>query len=292
MEVRPSWASPTPTKTLLLVKTSTRGCNMGCNVVHYSPEGRQDRILTVKGGCQQISVPALTSTLNGCSSPFTAHKIHSNNCKHNVPIQQLLRHLLLRSSDRTIVNPAVVAQRLSFIYSRHEQTDNGDKSYTFSSDIAGCLGVCLSSGAESRAEESRGKKRRGEGEKERIRRPLAPPLSGGRLSPGKESPLAPVSSLPVPQSPGESSATPAVVPSGRVRLVFCTARHSCPFSTVVSHRVRMCALARAPPQSRARCRSCYKHSPQHSQLRLRCFSRASGSLFNPPSQFIIAYLVL
>lgn len=109
MEVRPSWASPTPTKTLLLVKTSTRGYNMGCNVVHYSPEGRQDRILTVKGGCQQISVPALTSTLNGCSSPFTAHKIHSNNCKHNVPIQQLLRHLLLRSADRTIVNPAVVA---------------------------------------------------------------------------------------------------------------------------------------------------------------------------------------
>lgn len=162
MEVRPSWASPTPTKTLLLVKTSTRGYNMGCNVVHYSPEGRQDRILTVKGGCQQISVPALTSTLNGCSSPFTAHKIHSNNCKHNVPIQQLLRHLLLRSADRAIVNPAVVAQRLSFIYSRHEQTDNGDKSYTFSSDIAGCLGVCLSSGAESRAEESRAEERRGE----------------------------------------------------------------------------------------------------------------------------------
>lgn len=51
-------------------------------------------------------VLVLTSTLNGCSSPFTAHKIHSNNCKHNVLIQQLWRHLLLWAANKTIVNPA------------------------------------------------------------------------------------------------------------------------------------------------------------------------------------------
>lgn len=49
----------------------------------------------------------LTSTLNGCSSPLTAHKIHSNHCKHNVPTQQLLRHLLPRTAKKTIVKSAL-----------------------------------------------------------------------------------------------------------------------------------------------------------------------------------------
>lgn len=51
----------------------------------------------------------ITSTLKDCSSAFTAHKIHSNNWQLSVHAQQLWRHLLPRSVNKTIVKPAVVA---------------------------------------------------------------------------------------------------------------------------------------------------------------------------------------
>lgn len=66
-----------------------------------------------KGGEQEARrgrchVNTLTSTLNGCSSPPAAHKIHSSSCKHVVPMQQQpRRHLLLRAANRTIVEVEV-----------------------------------------------------------------------------------------------------------------------------------------------------------------------------------------
>lgn len=178
-------------------------------------------------GCQQIS--PLTSTLNDCSSPFTAHKIHSNNCKHNVPIQQLLRHLLLRSANKTIVTPAVGAYCLrSVLFTGDTEKWAAGINPTHLAATS-LMSRCLSCGAESRG---RGREM-GEGAD------LSSPRTrcfrrgfGRRLSPGKESLLTPLRRLLVPQSPGQSSGTPAVVPSGRVQPVFCTARHSCPFSIV------------------------------------------------------------
>lgn len=106
--------------------------------------------------CQQITVPVLTSTLNGCSSPFTAHKIHSNNCKHNVPIQQLLRHLLLRTANKTIVKPAVVASSLwavLFTVDSNKRTTGINPRRLAATSL---VSRCLSCGAESRGEEREG----------------------------------------------------------------------------------------------------------------------------------------
>ncbi len=78
----------------------------------------------------------------------------------------------------------------------------------------------------------RGEGKGAEGEGSSTARAAAFAAVRRSLSPGKDSLLTPVSSLAVPQPPGESSGTPAVVPSGRVLLDFCSARHSCPFSIV------------------------------------------------------------
>lgn len=97
------------------------------------------------------SCHVLTSTLNGCSSPFTAHKTHSNNCKHNVPIQQLPRHLL-RAAGNTIVNPAVVAcclRTVLFTVSAGERTGINPTRL----EAALPMSRGLSCGAESRREE-------------------------------------------------------------------------------------------------------------------------------------------
>ena len=158
------------TKTLLLLKH--QHTSMGNNVpqIHTSLHRKQSRnskesmcLVPLLKRChvskQRPNGPVLTSTLNGCSSPFTAHKIHSNNCKHSVPIQQLLRHLLLRTANKTIVNPAVVAYCLCSVWFTVDRKNNGgDKSYTFSSNIAD-VSRCL---CESRAEgkEKGGKKER------------------------------------------------------------------------------------------------------------------------------------
>lgn len=174
--------------------------------------------------------PVLTSTLNGCSSPFTAHKIHSNNCKHNVPIQRLLRHFPLRRANKTIVNPVVVISLcpcsiiVSPPQSMHRQTHTATnpRILAATSRVSPCFSSL--SGAETKAEEifemERVKRIR---EKKRIRAAPSPPLprprfSRRRLSPGKRSP---VSSLPVQRSPGRSSGAAAVVPGGRVQLALC-----------------------------------------------------------------------
>lgn len=46
---------------------------------------------------------SLTSTLNGCSSPQTAHTIQSMKCKHNAPGQKLFRRLLVWNGNKNIV---------------------------------------------------------------------------------------------------------------------------------------------------------------------------------------------
>lgn len=236
LEVHTSWASH---KDPVVSRNINKDSNMDNNVPQTQHSERRPNIMQTNGKerpflalemlpCQQTTVPALTSTLNGCSSPFTAHKIHSNNCKHNVPIQQLWRHLLLRAANKTIVNPAAVASclwTLVFTVGAGKRTGTNPTRLAATSPLA----RGLSCGAESRREER--EQGEGAGFVDRSRRCLRRGLRR-RLSPGKDSLLAPVSSLPVLQSPGESSGTPAVVPSGRVLLVFCTARHSSPFSIV------------------------------------------------------------
>lgn len=149
------------TKTLLLLKHKHKLNNVP--QIHYSFEMRQKRLQTNGRemspafiwmlSCQINNGPVLTSTLNGCSSPFTAHKIHSNNCKHNVPIQQLLRHLLLRTANKTIVNPAVVAYCLWAVLltvGTNERTTGINPTRLAATLL---MSPCLSCGAESDEEE-------------------------------------------------------------------------------------------------------------------------------------------
>lgn len=218
----------------------------------------------------------LTSTLNGCSSPFTAHKIHSSHCKHSVPTQQLPGHLLLRTAGKNMLSPRggrfsspVTFIHRSVLKTKQQQTkkkgNGADKSYAASSDIAGVSLLLLAAprgGEEEGREEGRGEDRRRRTEEERRRgggkRGEASGSSsasrrcfvclfsvGGRRPPGEKSRLS--TPVPVLRSPGRSSGAPAVVPSGRVQPVFRSARHSCPFSVVFSHRARMRALLPAPP---------------------------------------------
>lgn len=130
---RASHKAPVVAKTSTQTKLSVTVCFTNVSIKIIGADRRKARFFVSILNCchvNKITVPVLTSTLNGCSSPFTAHKIHSNNCKHNVPIQQLLRHLLLRTANKTIVNPAVVPFCLGAVLftSRYKQTDNGGKS--------------------------------------------------------------------------------------------------------------------------------------------------------------------
>ncbi|TNN57606.1 hypothetical protein EYF80_032208 [Liparis tanakae] len=127
---------------------------------------------------QPVAVPVLlTSTLNGCSSPFTAHKIHSSSCKHSVPTQQPRSRLRSRTASRAIVNPAAAA--------RYKQTkkDRGDKSYTFSSDIADVSVFLLRRRREE--ERRRGERRRSSGFVDRSLRCVSPRFSGTSVVPGE-----------------------------------------------------------------------------------------------------------
>lgn len=175
--------------------------------------------------------------MKDCSSAFTAHKIHSNNWPLSVHAQQLRRRLLPRSVNKTILKPAVVARppntaafALLFVFKSER---DAEKSYAYSGTIAS---------------EPLGRAERGDGGKaERVRRP--PVAEKSFVPPGIALLLTPVSSLPpVPQSPGQSSSTPAVVPGGGVQLVSLTALHSSAFSIAFPTDCACAAWLHRPPQ--------------------------------------------
>lgn len=162
----------------------------------------------------------ITSTLKDCSSAFTAHKIHSNNWQLSVHAQQLWRHLLPRSVNKTIVKPTVVAlclQTLLVLPFVLLQVWRG-RGEILRVQRQHRLGASL-------AEPKAGERSEGEG------------AGSPTACRGKEKGFFPRGSpcywrlsAACRRSPGETSSTPAVVPSGGVQLVFLSARHSSAFS--------------------------------------------------------------